>query len=50
MIVNSTCVSECINAHTNQSQFISFVKRVKIRQILSYRREKYSLTNKHEER
>ena len=34
------CVSECINAHTNQSQFIAFDKRMKSGQIVSYRGEK----------
>ena len=37
-------MSECINAHTNQSQLISFDQRIKIRQTVSYRGEKYSLT------
>ena len=34
------CVSECINAHTNQSQLVAFDKRMKSRQIVSYRGEK----------
>ena len=31
------CVSECIDAHTNQPHLISFDKKKKIRQKLSYR-------------
>ena len=38
------CVLECINAHTNQSQLISFDKRIKTIQKVSYSEKKESLT------